>query len=73
MQRNMHDLNYEFVVGSYSETHPISKMDAAAKIYLLDYSLPIDLIDKYFNKLVWIDHHVSAIEKTKQIQKRSLK
>lgn len=51
-----------YAVGDYEGNYCISDMDWADRIFLLDYSLPNDLMDRYFDKLIWIDHHETAIK-----------
>lgn len=40
------------------------------KIVLVDISLPIDVMkelhDKYFDKVIWIDHHITAIQNSEE-------
>ena len=55
------------LTGNYSETINTELLDRAAQIYLLDYRFPVDLMDRYFDKLIWIDHHVTAIESVQPI------
>lgn len=59
----------KFRVGNYSEKHDEQALDWAEKVYVLDYSLPIPLMDKYFDKIVWIDHHLTAIDNMLKIEK----
>lgn len=41
------------------------KFDAlrwADKVYILDYSLPNKVMEQFFDKIVWIDHHKTAMQ-----------
>jgi len=57
----LEDLKFE--VGHYDGTHNVAAIEEADYIYVLDYTLPDDLMEKYSNKIIWIDHHVSSIER----------
>jgi uncharacterized protein len=52
----------KFTVGKYDNNEDLKALDWADTIYLLDYSLPMELMRRYVNKLIWIDHHKSAID-----------
>jgi uncharacterized protein len=51
----------EYAVGDYEGNYRIDMMEKAETIYILDYSLPNAIMDRYFDKIVWIDHHESAM------------
>jgi oligoribonuclease NrnB/cAMP/cGMP phosphodiesterase (DHH superfamily) len=57
-----------FRVGNYDGVHDEAALKVADTIYVLDYTLPIGLMDKYFDKIYWIDHHKTAIENMKKIE-----
>ena len=46
----------------YDEAIEDSVLDAEGIIYLVDFSLPIRQMQKYAGKMVWIDHHRTAIK-----------
>lgn len=50
----------------YNETIDDSVLDAEGIIYLVDFSLPVHQMQKYAGKMVWIDHHRTAIEDSKK-------
>ena len=50
----------------YNETIDDSVLDAEGIIYLVDFSLPVDQMQKYAGKMVWIDHHRTAIQDSKK-------
>lgn len=58
----------KFRVGDYGGNHDEEAMDWADTIYVLDYCLPPKYMDKYFNKIRWIDHHQSSIDQMKVIE-----
>ena len=50
----------------YNETIDDSVLDAEGIIYLVDFSLPVHQMQKYAGKMVWIDHHRTAINDSKK-------
>ena len=50
----------------YNETIEDSVLDAEGILYVVDFSLPIRQMQKYAGKMVWIDHHRTAIEDSKK-------
>lgn len=50
----------------YNETIDDSVLDAEGIIYIVDFSLPVHQMQKYAGKMVWIDHHRTAIEDSKK-------
>lgn len=50
----------------YNETIDDTVLDAEGIIYLVDFSLPVHQMQKYAGKMVWIDHHRTAIEDSKK-------
>lgn len=50
----------------YNEAIDDSVLDAEGIIYLVDFSLPVHQMQKYAGKMVWIDHHRTAIEDSKK-------
>jgi oligoribonuclease NrnB/cAMP/cGMP phosphodiesterase (DHH superfamily) len=58
----------EFRVGNYDGFHDVDAIKRADKVYVLDYTLPIGLMDAYFNKIIWIDHHKTAITDMQKIE-----
>lgn len=57
-------------VGVYDDWHDEEALDWADKVYVLDYSLPIPMMEKYIDKIVWIDHHRTAMDNLALIEKR---
>lgn len=50
---------------NYGEKFPYDKLHADTKLYMVDFSLPIDEMIAIYQKVmrfVWIDHHKTAIE-----------
>lgn len=66
--RNYGEGEIKYVVGDYDGTHPDWLLDWADTIFLLDYSLPNHMMDKYFDKLTWIDHHETAITRAEIVE-----
>lgn len=50
----------------YNETIEDTVLDGEGIIYLVDFSLPVHQMQKYAGKMVWIDHHRTAIEDSKK-------
>ena len=50
----------------YNETIDDTVLDAEGIIYLVDFSLPVHQMQKYAGKMVWIDHHRTAINDSKK-------
>lgn len=50
----------------YNETIEDSVLDKEGIIYLVDFSLPVHQMQKYVGKMVWIDHHRTAINDSKK-------
>lgn len=50
----------------YNETIKDSVLDAEGILYVVDFSLPVRQMQKYAGKMVWIDHHRTAIEDSKK-------
>ena len=50
----------------YDETIEDGVLDNEGIIYLVDFSLPVRQMQKYAGKMVWIDHHRTAIEDSKK-------
>ena len=50
----------------YNETIDDSVLDKEGIIYLVDFSLPVQQMQKYAGKMVWIDHHRTAINDSKK-------
>lgn len=55
-------------VGNYDDSHDEEVLEWADRVYVLDYSLPIGLMDKYFDKIIWIDHHKTAMDNMLKIE-----
>jgi uncharacterized protein len=54
-----------FRVGKHDGKHDEEALAAAEVIYLLDYVLPKELMQKYYDRIVWIDHHQSSMNEMK--------
>lgn len=54
-----------FRVGKHDGNHDEEAMAAADVIYVLDYVFPKELMQKYYDRIVWIDHHQSSITEMK--------
>lgn len=50
----------------YNETIDDTVLDNEGIIYLVDFSLPVHQMQKYAGKMVWIDHHRTAINDSKK-------
>lgn len=50
----------ELIGWDYGEPEPAKRLDGSQQLYIMDLSVP-SLMD--YPKLVWIDHHRTAIEK----------
>jgi uncharacterized protein len=59
----------DFRVGTYAED-PRNGLESYDEIYVLDYSLPEDVFEEHANKIIWIDHHKTAIEKYERLNLR---
>lgn len=44
------------------EVPPIKTLRQYETVYIVDFSLPKDIMEDIWDKVVWIDHHVSAIK-----------
>jgi uncharacterized protein len=55
-------------VGKYDGVHDEEALKWADIVYVLDYTLPAALMDHYFDKIIWIDHHKTAIESMEKIE-----
>lgn len=63
------DEDIEYIVCNYESEVDTSKFTGDDEIYIVDYHLPaekIESLSKVFKEVVWIDHHVSAIEEYKE-------
>jgi len=58
----------EFRVGKYDDHHDVEALKWADLVYVLDYALPMAMMDTYFDKIIWIDHHKTAIEGMAKIE-----
>lgn len=65
--------NIEFRVGKYDGVHDEEALKWADFVYVLDYTLPMPLMDRYFDKIIWIDHHKTAIESMTKIEENRRK
>ena len=59
----------EFRVGSYDGNEDEDAVAWADEVFVLDYRLPPALMEKYYDKITWIDHHKTAIEQMETIMK----
>ena len=50
----------------YNDTIDDNVLDNEGILYVVDFSLPIRQMQKYAGKMVWIDHHRTAIEDSKK-------
>ena len=50
----------------YNETIEDSVLDNEGILYVVDFSLPVRQMQKYAGKMVWVDHHRTAIEDSKK-------
>lgn len=54
--------NYiRFTVGKYDSHIDFDLLKWADEIYILDYSLPKAVMERFFDKIIWIDHHKPAM------------
>ena len=63
------EVKYELTEMDYSKPFPIENITSEDIVYILDYSIePAEMIKllRITNKVIWIDHHKSAIEKYKE-------
>lgn len=51
------DCDLKVAVGCYDDDHDIGLLEWATEVYVLDYCLPLKLMEQYFDKIIWIDHH----------------
>ena len=58
------DKELRYIVGNYKEVLDEAQLEWADHIYILDYSLPTEVMAKYPNNIIWLDHHESAINKS---------
>lgn len=61
-----------YKVGNYDTERDeanIKELEEADVIYVLDYSLPVHLMDKFFDKIVWIDHHRTSMDNLASLEK----
>jgi oligoribonuclease NrnB/cAMP/cGMP phosphodiesterase (DHH superfamily) len=54
-----------FRVGKHDDKHDEEAMAEADAIYVLDYVFPKELMQKYYDRIVWIDHHQSSMTEIK--------
>jgi oligoribonuclease NrnB/cAMP/cGMP phosphodiesterase (DHH superfamily) len=47
----------------YKDVVPVDLLEAADEIIIVDLSLPDEYMAKYASKIIWIDHHSTAINK----------
>lgn len=62
----------EYIMINYSWPIPWEKISPGELVYIVDFSFPVEDMDKLLKitkNVVWIDHHVSAIEKYKNYNK----
>lgn len=60
-----------FIKINYGDEFPFDKINIDEKVYIVDYSIPPNEMEQllYFTKnVVWIDHHISAIDKYKDFK-----
>lgn len=63
---------YELIEMDYSKSFPIENITSEDTVYILDYSIePAEMIKllRITDKVIWIDHHKSAIERYKDWSK----
>jgi len=58
----------KFTAGRYDGYINLEGLEWADEIYVLDYSLPLELMERFFDKITWIDHHKSAIINIGQLE-----
>jgi uncharacterized protein len=58
----------QFRVGNYDGVEDEEAVKWADTVYILDYRLPIGMMDGYFDKIIWIDHHKTAMEELSKIE-----
>lgn len=46
---------------SYNYGHPIPDLSEYDRIIMVDISFPREIMTSFYDKLIWIDHHISAI------------
>lgn len=66
------DYGKTFFKIDYGIDFPFDKIHENERVYIVDYSIPPEQMDKLLEitpNVVWIDHHVSAIEKYKDYDK----
>lgn len=62
----------EYIMINYSWPVPWEKISPGELVYIVDFSFPVEDMDKLLKitkNVVWIDHHISAIEKYKNYDK----
>ena len=67
LSKNMYN-EIKFRVGHYDDSHDEEAIKWADEVYVLDYTLPVPLMDKYMDKIIWIDHHRTAIENMEGVE-----
>jgi oligoribonuclease NrnB/cAMP/cGMP phosphodiesterase (DHH superfamily) len=59
----------EMIGIDYGETYPIENIVDGEKIFIVDFSFPIDYMKKIYNKTIhlhWIDHHSKIIKQAEE-------